>query len=45
MKKTTTTIPAGTSEERDGPDQDRAIVAPASGIRSRIATISPSATA
>ena len=46
MKKTTTTIPA-TIEWMNAtvPIRIAAIVAPASGIRSRIATTSPSATA
>src|SRR5919109_783426 len=46
MKKATTTIPAGIEcKNATAPTIIAAIVAPASGIRSRIPTISPSATA
>ena len=46
MKNTTTMIPAGIEwMKATTPIRIAAIVAPASGIRSRIATISPSATA
>ena len=45
MKNTTTTIPAGIECKKATAEMMMpAIVAPASGIRSRIATISPSAT-
>ena len=46
MKKTSTTIPAGIEcRNATAPTMIAASVAPASGIRSRIATSSPSATA
>ena len=46
MKNTTTMIPAGIEwMKATVPIRIAAIVAPASGIRSRIATINPSATA
>jgi len=46
MKKTMTTIPSGIEFRNETvPTRMAAIVAPASGIRSRIATSKPSATA